>query len=257
MQNFKTNDMNYSTIFSLIFATSIILGGCQGSTSEEDTTTEEGTEETEQSSGYIDAVEAASEHYTLLSEEGPVRVIEMRLPAGARDNKHSHNHETVYFISGGSVQIYVDGDTVSAEIPDGHVMHHEPWTHSVENTGDGPIRAIIFEQMEVVPTQQMEGYVDAASAAADHYSTLSKDGNVRVVHMTLGPGERDNTHSHYNETVYFISGGKANIHVGDEVVEADIPDGHVMHHDPWTHSVENIGDTEIEAIIFERIPVTE
>lgn len=35
-------------------------------------------------------------------------------------------------------------------------------------------------------------------------------------------------------------------------MEVDIPDGHVMAHEPWTHTVENIGDTDIHAILFER-----
>ena len=61
--------------------------------------------------------------------------------------------------------------------------------------------------------------------------------------------------SNTSETVYFISGGKVKIHVGDQIVDAEIPDGHVMHHGPWTHSVENVGDKAVEAIIFELVPV--
>lgn len=99
---------------------------------------------------YIDAVETASEHYKLLSEDGEVRVIEMTLPPGARDNEHSHHHETVYFISGGRARVHLpDGGTSDLDIPDGFVLHHEPWTHSVENTGESVIRAIIFERMPV------------------------------------------------------------------------------------------------------------
>lgn len=204
---------------------------------------------------YIDAVVAAADHYKLLSEDGSDRVIEMILPAGAKDNLHSHNDETVYFLSGGSAKIHVGDQVVEAEIPDGHVMHHGPWTHSVMNAGDTAIRAIILERMNVEPIEAMEGYVDATVAAADHYKALSGDGPVRVIHMKLGPGQRDKKHSHYQETVYFISGGKAKIYVGDQIVDAEIPDGHVMHHGPWTHSVENVGTTPIEAIIFEQVPM--
>jgi len=96
---------------------------------------------------YIDAVKAASENYKLLSEEGNIRVIEMLLKPGQKDNEHSHHSETVYFITGGKLKIYVDGDVMEAEIPDGHVMHHGPWTHRVENVGDSDVRAIIFEVM--------------------------------------------------------------------------------------------------------------
>jgi len=100
----------------------------------------------------------------------------------------------------------------------------------------------------------MDNYIDATVAAADNYKLLSQEGNVRVIEMHLRPGEKDNEHSHHSETVYFISGGKVKIYVGDDVMEADIPDGHVMHHGPWTHIVENVGDTDIKAIIFELMP---
>ena len=204
---------------------------------------------------YIDATVAAADHYKLLSQEGDLRVIQMELPAGEQDNLHSHHNETVYFLSGGKAMIHVGDQVVNAEIPDGHVMHHGPWTHSVKNAGEAAIRAIIVEQMGMSSIEPMEGYVDATVAAADNYSLLSAEGAMRVIHMKLGPGQRDKKHSHYGETVYFISGGKVKIHVGDQIVDAEIPDGHVMHHGPWTHSVENVGDKAVEAIIFELVPV--
>lgn len=227
--------------------------GCQNKANEEadDDALEALADTTER---YIDAVEAASEHYKLLSEQENVRVIEMQLPAGQRDNIHSHHHETVYFLKGGKAMIYTEEDTIKAELPDGHIMHHGPWTHSVENTGDSPIRAIIFERMYESEVEPMEGYLDAAKTASEHYKVLSTDGNVRILRMTLGPGKQDKKHSHYSESAYFIKGGEVKIHAGGEVMEADIPDGHVMQHEPWTHSVENVGQTTIEAIIFEQVP---
>lgn len=94
-------------------------------------------------------------------------------------------------------------------------------------------------------------YIDPCEVASDYYKKLFENDKLRVVEMTLPPGHKDIEHSHPDETVYFIKGGNARIHVGDEFVEAEIPDGHVMHHEAWTHVVENIGDTTIHAIIFE------
>jgi len=97
---------------------------------------------------YIDPVIAAADHYKLLSQEGKIRVIEMALKPGDKDNVHSHPHETVYFVKGGKLRIYVgDNKPMEVEIPDGHVMHHGPWTHQVENIGDHAMKAIIFERM--------------------------------------------------------------------------------------------------------------
>ncbi len=97
------------------------------------------------------------------------------------------------------------------------------------------------------------GYIDPVSASPDNYKSLFEDEHVRVLEMTLPAGTSDIEHSHPNETVYFVSGGKVRIHVpGGDPMEAEIPDGHVMAHDPWTHTVENIGTKDVRAIIFER-----
>ncbi|MCA1737005.1 MAG: IS630 family transposase [Actinobacteria bacterium] len=95
---------------------------------------------------YQDPVEIASDHYRLLLDGKRARIVEMRLPAGARDNEHSHPNEFVYFLQGSNVRIHQgDGPPAELDIPDGFVMEHEPWTHSVENIGDREVRALIFE----------------------------------------------------------------------------------------------------------------
>jgi beta-alanine degradation protein BauB len=203
---------------------------------------------------YLDATVVSSDNYKLLSEDGNVRLIEMTLEAGTMDSLHSHNYESVYFLTGGKVKIYVGDELMEAEIPDGHVMHHGPWNHIVENVGETTVRAILFEQMKKGDSIGLEeNFIDPVLVAAENYTLLSQEGNVRVISMTLMPGQSDIEHSHMTETVYFISGGKAKIYAGEEVMEADLPDGHVMHHGPWTHRVENVGETSIQAIIFERI----
>jgi len=91
-------------------------------------------------------VESSPDNYALLFEDAVRKVMEMTLRAGQKDNEHSHTSEIVYSISGSSVKIHLPGgQTVEADIPDGHLMQHEPWTHTVENVGTKDIRAIIFE----------------------------------------------------------------------------------------------------------------
>ena len=97
-------------------------------------------------------------------------------------------------------------------------------------------------------------FLDPVKVASENYKLLLENEHGRVLEMKLDPGKIDNEHSHNAETVYFISGGTARVHVGEEVVEMEIPDGHTMWHDAWTHRVENVGDTPIHAIIFEPKP---
>ncbi|MHC5020452.1 MAG: FAD-dependent oxidoreductase, partial [Planctomycetota bacterium] len=95
-------------------------------------------------------------------------------------------------------------------------------------------------------------YIDPTKVASDNYKLLLENDHVRLIEMTLPAGQIDNEHSHRDETVYFIKGGKARIHLpGGETAEVEVPDGGTMWHEAWTHRVENIGDTDIHAIIFE------
>ena len=97
---------------------------------------------------YIDPVEVSPDNYKTLLENDAIRVVEMTLPAGAKDEVHSHPNETVYFITGGKVKIHLeDGNVVDAELPDGHVMYNEAWTHQVENVGSTVVHAIIVEDV--------------------------------------------------------------------------------------------------------------
>ena len=95
-------------------------------------------------------------------------------------------------------------------------------------------------------------YIDPVQVASKNYKSLFENDYVRVLEMSLKAGEKDVTHSHPPETVYFLTGGKLKIHLPDGgAVEADLPDGHVMWHEAWTHTVENIGATDVLAIIVE------
>ena len=95
-------------------------------------------------------------------------------------------------------------------------------------------------------------YIDPVQVSPSSYRVLLENEHVRVLEMNLRTGEKDEVHSHPNETVYFIAGGKAKIHLPDgAVVEAELPDGHVMWNEAWTHQVENVGSSDIRAIIVE------
>ena len=95
---------------------------------------------------YIDPVQSSPANYTVLLETDRFRMLEMKVPAGQKDEVHSHPSEAVYFIRGGKARVHLsDGSTMEAEFPDGGVMEHGEWTHQVENIGDTDVHAIIFE----------------------------------------------------------------------------------------------------------------
>ena len=103
----------------------------------------------EKTMAYIDPVEVSPDVYSVLFENDTVRVLDMTLPAGQSDVEHSHTAETVIFVKGGNAHIALpDGNAMDAELPDGHIMWHEAWTHTVSNTGDTEIKAIIVESKD-------------------------------------------------------------------------------------------------------------
>ena len=82
-----------------------------------------------------------------------------------------------------------------------------------------------------------DGHPVEASPA--NYKLLVENDQARLLEMTVKAGEKDEVHSHPSEMVYFISGGKARVHLPHgETMEAEFPDGGVMNHEEWTHQVE-------------------
>jgi beta-alanine degradation protein BauB len=99
----------------------------------------------------------------------------------------------------------------------------------------------------------MANYIDPLQASPAQYRLLMENEHVRVLEMNLPANTRDETHSHPAETVYFVKGSKVRLHLpGGEQADAEFGDGDVMWHEPWTHQVENIGSTDIQAIIVEN-----
>ena len=95
-------------------------------------------------------------------------------------------------------------------------------------------------------------YIDPVTASPAHYKLLLETEQGRMLEMTVKAGVKDEVHSHPSALVYFIRGGAARIHLPDgQSQEIEIADGFVMAHAAWTHQVENIGQTDIHAIIFE------
>ena len=94
-------------------------------------------------------------------------------------------------------------------------------------------------------------YIDPVESSPNNYKVLQENDHVRMLEMIVPAGESDILHSHPDEAVYFITGGKARVTVDGEEMEMELPDGASMLHEAWTHQVTNIGDTEIRAIIVE------
>ena len=124
--------MNFSTLRASAFLSAVFMMCLAGHSAAGD---------------YAAAHIASPGQYQVIFENEHVLVLKMILKPGEEDVLHSHNNETVYFQKGGQLTISLpNGQSQIAEVPDGHVMWHEAWSHQVTNSGSSEVLAIIVEE---------------------------------------------------------------------------------------------------------------
>ena len=96
---------------------------------------------------------------------------------------------------------------------------------------------------------------DPVKAAPQAFKERLNNENVRVLEYTSKPGDKEAMHSHPDITIYFVKGGKYRSTAADgKATDVEVKDGDVVWRKGVTHSVENIGKTEIRAILIESKP---
>src|SRR4051812_31971034 len=79
-------------------------------------------------------------------ENERVRVMEATLPAGAKEQMHSHPAYVIYVLEGGRYRNHAaDGKTTEGEFKTGEVIYRDPLTHFAENIGDKPMHLLLVE----------------------------------------------------------------------------------------------------------------
>jgi oxalate decarboxylase/phosphoglucose isomerase-like protein (cupin superfamily) len=79
-------------------------------------------------------------------ENDRVRVLEATLPAGVKEQVHSHPAYVIYVLEGGRYRNYAsDGKITEGELKTGDVVYRDALTHAAENIGDKPLHMILVE----------------------------------------------------------------------------------------------------------------
>jgi len=82
-------------------------------------------------------------------ENEKVRVLEAELPAGVKEQVHSHPAYVIYVLAGGKVRNYAsDGNISEVELKTGDVLYREPLTHAAENIGTTTLHMILVEMKQ-------------------------------------------------------------------------------------------------------------
>lgn len=97
------------------------------------------------------------------------------------------------------------------------------------------------------------GAQDAVKVAPDHYAVKMENAQVRVVELSIKPGEKDKTHTHPAGWFYVTRGGKLKITHADGKIELWEPkageSGWMEAEAP--HMSENVGSEPMGVIIVE------
>ena len=93
---------------------------------------------------------------------------------------------------------------------------------------------------------------DMATVSPSTTKVLIDKPDVRVLEVNVKPGEAIPMHSHPENIVYFITGGKIKTTTSDgKVTEVTRKPGEVLWSAPVTHSNENVGTAPTKVIVVE------
>ena len=93
---------------------------------------------------------------------------------------------------------------------------------------------------------------DAIQVAPHVYKVLFENERVRLLEVRLKAGESSAMHSHPAYVIYGIAGGKVRFNSpSGESADIEVNAGDVMWREPEEHAVDNVGSTDVDALLFE------
>jgi quercetin dioxygenase-like cupin family protein len=93
---------------------------------------------------------------------------------------------------------------------------------------------------------------DLAQTAGKNIKVLLDNEKVRVLELQMPPGGKTGMHSHGDNIVYFITGGKATQTSADGTTkEMERKAGEAMWSGPVTHDTQNTGTEPVKTLIIE------
>jgi len=114
------------------------------------------------------------------------------------------------------------------------------------------IRTGVVATVAIVVTAVVVMTMHAASGQSAALSVRFENDRVRVLELRLKPGEREGMHTHPQYVLYPLTDYRVKNTSADGAVRIfERKRGEVFWGEPVTHGGENIGDTEVHAVIVE------
>ncbi|NII29095.1 cupin domain-containing protein [Pseudoflavitalea sp. X16] len=93
---------------------------------------------------------------------------------------------------------------------------------------------------------------DPLKVAPKAFKEKLNNAHVNVLEYASKPGEKEAMHSHPAILIYVIKGGKLKSTTPDGKSQMiEYKDGDIAWREPITHTIENVGTTEIKALLIE------
>ena len=114
---------------------------------------------------------------------------------------------------------------------------------------------IVIGVVSTIATRAAQTPADAVAVSPNLYQTKLENDRVRVLDYTLKPGESEPMHSHQSFVVHFLSDGRIRATpLAGQSAEQTVKRGDTAWRDPMAHRIDNIGTTELRALIVDVKP---
>ena len=202
---------------------------------------------------YLDPVEVNKEVFRALLDNEYARVLDIQIPMNTAVQMHSHVPGFAFLLTDMMMETTVaDGHIGRLQGLKGMSFPMMNEKHAVSNMGVEPIHYITMERKEAELTYPLIE-LDPTLVSGRYYNILKRDANGRLVELRLPAGARDEMHGHPPTVVYVVSGGSGRLHSPDGSTEdIELRSGACFFNAAVEkHSFENIGDKEIQLLLFE------
>jgi len=114
------------------------------------------------------------------------------------------------------------------------------------------LAASLLVSTEALLANETNSKQDPVTLSPQYYTVKADDERVRVLEYHLKPSQKESMHSHPAYVVYCFGPAELRVTSGDgKTTDSSVTESEVVVRDPLTHAVENIGKTELNALLVE------
>jgi quercetin dioxygenase-like cupin family protein len=200
-----------------------------------------------------DIASAAPEHVSVALDNEWVRALRFSLEPGAQLPLHGGGDRVVYSLSDYTIE-WAEGDEAPTEMTwtAGKAHWHAGRAHAVRNIGSSVAEFLVVERRGAeLPAEALTASDTAAAPPSpEHGRIVLENDALRVIELTLPPGESTGRHWGGHRVIFALSDYTVRWMEGDaDPVEMSWSEGEAHWHQSGDHEVENIGDSPARFLV--------